>query len=226
MGAFTQCQSQAAIKEVDAIAFENLIKLEKDLQLLDVRTVDEYKSGHLANCILGDITDASAYAKAIAVLNKQKPVYVYCLSGGRSHKAAKDLAEKGFTSIIELKGGINAWRSHSYTEEKSENQNQMHIEAFQKLLQPNGINLICIQSKYCGPCVKMKPVIDSIAKHYPTVQLIKIDGGIDQIVMKSLQVNEIPSFIVIKNGKETFRKTGIVAQSILVEAIQNSPKFR
>lgn len=42
-------------------------------------------------------------------LDKEKPVYIYCRSGGRSGKAAKQLADEGFTEIYDLDGGILEW---------------------------------------------------------------------------------------------------------------------
>lgn len=217
---YTQCASQESIKKMDAVSFEKELKTKGTVQLLDVRTLEEYNAGHIKNCILGDINDPKSYEKAVTVLDKTKPVYVYCLSGGRSHRAAQDLLTRGFTTIYELDGGINAWRRSTLPEEKSTNSVQADVKKFKALVTPEGTNLICVQSKYCGPCVKMKPVIESLVAEFPKVNVIKVDGGVDQLIMKELNVTEIPAFIVIKNGKETFRKTGIVDKAQLAGALK------
>lgn len=213
------CQSQNAITKLKASDFEKAIQ-QPQIQLLDVRTLEEYKAGHIQNSILGSINDAASYEKALSVLDKNKTVYVYCLAGGRSHNAAEDMLSKGFKQVIELDGGMNAWRKAALNEEKSGSSEELSVERFKTELPQTGTVLICVQSKYCGPCVKMKPVIESIEKEQSQLKVIKVDGGIDQQVMKSLNVSEIPVFIVMKAGKESFRHTGLIEKADLLKQIQ------
>lgn len=78
-------------------------------QLIDVRTSLEFKSGHIKNAKNIDFFSRS-FNDEINKLNKQKPIFVYCRSGARSHKAAKKLAELGFIEIYDLKGGFLNWK--------------------------------------------------------------------------------------------------------------------
>ena len=84
--------------------------LNKDVQLVDVRTPREYRSGHLAKAINIDYYKRSAFLEAFESLNKEKPVYIYCRSGVRSAKAAHKLISMGFTKIYDLEGGILNWQ--------------------------------------------------------------------------------------------------------------------
>ena len=84
--------------------------LTPQVQLLDVRTPEEYQEEHLVNAKLANINDDETFEKVAATLNKEKPVYVYCHSGRRSAKAAKNLKEKGFKTVVNLDGGIEAWK--------------------------------------------------------------------------------------------------------------------
>ena len=79
------------------------------VQLLDVRTKEEWNEGHLKGAKLVTMTEEGFLAKAKAALDPKKPVLVYCKSGKRSAKAAKELREAGFTSVLEMEGGIIAW---------------------------------------------------------------------------------------------------------------------
>lgn len=79
------------------------------IQLLDVRTKEEWDEGHLKGAKRVTVTEAGFLAKAKATLDPKKPVLVYCKSGKRSAKAAKELREAGFTPVLELDGGIAAW---------------------------------------------------------------------------------------------------------------------
>ncbi|MPR34512.1 rhodanese-like domain-containing protein [Salmonirosea aquatica] len=73
-------------------------------QLLDVRTPAEYVQGHLPRSSNFDFRDP-VFVQKIATLDKDKPVFVYCLSGGRSGQAAKLLAQNGFKEVYDMQGG-------------------------------------------------------------------------------------------------------------------------
>ena len=79
------------------------------VQLLDVRTRDEFDEGHIAGATLIDVNDSSFVDQAMAVIDKQRPVAVYCRSGRRSARAANLLAGQG-CQVTNLAGGVLAWK--------------------------------------------------------------------------------------------------------------------
>lgn len=84
------------------ISTEELEKLGNDAYVIDVREVDEYKSGHINNAInvpLGGIEN---------FVPKKQPIYVVCQSGMRSAHATKVLEKKGYDAI-NVSGGMNRW---------------------------------------------------------------------------------------------------------------------
>ena len=87
--------------------FENGSKKE-DVQILDVRTPAEYNTGHIKNAFLVDWTQRDVFEERVKYLDKNKPVYTYCLVGGRSSAAVARLKELGFKEVYNLKGGIKA----------------------------------------------------------------------------------------------------------------------
>lgn len=88
--------------------FQNLIA-DPDVQLLDVRTREEFDGGHIAGAILVDVNEDGFVEKAMAVLDKQRPVAVYCRSGRRSARAASQLAAQGMM-VTNMEGGVIAWQ--------------------------------------------------------------------------------------------------------------------
>jgi len=82
---------------------------------LDVRTVEEFKDGHIKGARLMPV---QVLDLNFARIPKDKQVYVYCHSGTRSARAAKLLAEKGFKNIENVVGGIEAWKAAGYPVEK------------------------------------------------------------------------------------------------------------
>jgi len=83
--------------------------------LLDVRTPEEYAEGHIAGAKLIPIQVLAEHLKDVP---KDKQVYVYCHSGGRSARASKLLAANGFSHIENIEGGIVAWKAAGYPVEK------------------------------------------------------------------------------------------------------------
>ena len=102
-----EVETHAAYADVNVSEFQTLIA-DPDMQLLDVRTQDEFDEGHIAGSILVDVGDADFVDKAAAVLDKQRPVAVYCRSGRRSARAARLLTDQGFM-VTNLNGGVLAW---------------------------------------------------------------------------------------------------------------------
>jgi rhodanese-related sulfurtransferase len=66
---------------------------------------------HLKNAQNICVTDDD-FKQQVNVLDKEKPVYVYCRSGKRSARAAEILKEMGFTKVYDLQGGIMEWQEN------------------------------------------------------------------------------------------------------------------
>ena len=104
--------SEGSIKIVTAEEMKELSQLD-NVQLVDVRTPEEYAEGHIEG--FQNINFLSeTFQEDIEKLDKNKPVIVYCKSGGRSAKSAQLLKEKGFVKIYDLEGGIEQWKYKGY----------------------------------------------------------------------------------------------------------------
>ena len=76
--------------------------------LLDVRTPQEVAAGALPECLNLDIYDDS-FKQKVQELDRDKPVYIYCKSGGRSAQAASYLQGLGFKEVYDMAGGYDLW---------------------------------------------------------------------------------------------------------------------
>lgn len=104
---FASCSSHQGIESVTADEFENAL-YDSHVQLLDVRSADEYAQGHIANAENIDVQQPDFIDKAKAKLDNTNPVYVYCRSGKRSMLAAQKLVKAGF-KVVNLRDGIVGW---------------------------------------------------------------------------------------------------------------------
>tara|TARA_R110000796_G_scaffold67449_2_gene154639 strand:+ start:66342 stop:66701 length:360 start_codon:yes stop_codon:yes gene_type:complete len=96
--------SQIKSKAIEAVSPEEF----KKVVLIDVRTPDEFKAGHIADAINVNWFDSNFVEQIEAIVSKEKPVYVYCKAGGRSEKAYQKLEALGY-KVTDLKGGYDAY---------------------------------------------------------------------------------------------------------------------
>ena len=107
---FLNCNTDLmAQKRVDVAGFETVLKKE-NIQVLDVRTPEECASGKIQRAQNINWNDPN-FATLVAKLDKTKPLAVYCAAGGRSARAAAALIKMGFKDVIDLNGGITAWKA-------------------------------------------------------------------------------------------------------------------
>ncbi len=90
-----------------------ILNTDDDIQLIDVRTPEEYQEKHIHYSRNICITDKDFKERA-AKLDKNRPIYVYCRSGNRSAEAAQVLKEMGFKEVYNMEGGITTWEEHGY----------------------------------------------------------------------------------------------------------------
>jgi len=187
----------------------------KQVQLLDVRTTDEYSKAHLANSMHADWLDKDEFKRRTEFLDKSAPVYVYCLSGGRSHAAAEALRKNGYTEVYELKGGLTAWRAASLPIEQPAGTKDLSVDEFNHIVGKEGTVLVDFGAPWCPPCRQMIPVVDEYEKSEKTFRVVRLNADESATAMKALNINALPTFIIYKNGIETWRQVGVVKLSEL-----------
>ena len=214
---FLACNSNA--QNVNANTFEQKIKA-GGVQVLDVRTAGEYSGSHLKNVMLADWTDKAQFAERTKYLDKNKTLLVYCAAGGRSGQAAEWLKEQGFKEVVNLQGGITAWNAAGKPVVREGGAVELSTTAFNATISSNNLVLVDVGAAWCPPCRKMEPVLEALAKELQgKYTLLKVDGGNDATVMKEIGAAVLPTYMVYKNGKLSWKKEGIVSLQELKEAL-------
>jgi thioredoxin len=216
-------QSQT-VQHIDALKFKDLAGKGNTL-ILDVRTPGEYSRGHIKGSTLIDISNKD-FVSRLNLLQKDKTILIYCLTGSRSHAAASFMARNGFKSIYNLQRGIIDWNSQGFPLEQS---NQVIAskstifseQSFSKLLADNKLVLVDFHAVWCAPCKAMSPVIDKISADFKgKAKIEKVDVEQNKLIATAYQVQSIPGFVLFKAGKKVWSHTGTISYEDLSGVIK------
>ena len=198
--------------------------------ILDVRTNDELKSGIIEDASTIDFYDGD-FKKKIAKIQKEKIVYVYCKSGGRSSQAAQLLVESGQSNVINLKGGIMAWKKAGYSLFSLDNTADANIQAFTKtefenILSQNNLVLVDFHTLWCVPCRKMAPIIDELEQKYlDKIYISRVDIDKSEDLANQFEITVVPTLVLFKGAKGIWRKTGVISKEELIKILDNNISF-
>ncbi|MWW26559.1 rhodanese-like domain-containing protein [Algibacter lectus] len=108
-----KAQNDDIVTKVTPEELEVLLKEQKEMKLIDVRTPEEFGAGHISRAENINFFSEN-FSKSLAELDKEEPLIIYCKSGRRSGKSIAIFKELGFTKIYELEGGVLNWKSKDF----------------------------------------------------------------------------------------------------------------
>jgi thioredoxin 1 len=206
----------SAFAQLEAKKFQEKWENEKSTSILiDVRTIEEYNGGHIESAKNIDF-NSSNFESEIAKIDKEKTVFVYCLSGGRSSAAASFLEKKGYKNVIELVGGMMAWRSEGLPETKLNSKKER--SNFVDFIAKNELVLVDFYADWCAPCKKMKPILNDFSNK-KIVPVLPLNADIEQQLVTKFSVINLPTLVLIKSGKEVWRGEGFHSKDQLTEIV-------
>ena len=206
--------------KVSVDEFEKLLSSTKNTQLIDVRTSEEFQIGHLKNALNIDINSGD-FEQKIKALDKTKPVFVYCLSGGRSSSAAGFMRQNGFNLVYEMPGTM-AWRNAGKPLESgdaSHEKKEMTVDDYNKMVTSDKFVLVDFSAVWCQPCKRLSPILEKLKdEKKDKLILLKIDADENAVLMKRKHIDEIPYLELYKDGKLIWKHQGFIdEQNILSE---------
>ena len=216
----SQTTSQELKTSLSPAEFAAKMRENPTAPILDVRTPGEFVSGYIPNSVNYD-WKGTEFSNQIAPLDKTKPVFVYCLSGGRSGAAASKIRSEGFKEVYELNGGMMNWRSQNMPETTSNTASKgMTRQQFDALLTNEKIVLIDFYAEWCAPCQKMKPYLEEISKDMAgTVEVIRINVDENPSLAKELKIDGLPVLQVYKKKIMTWSYKGFIEKEEVVKQL-------
>jgi thioredoxin 1 len=212
---FAGC-SQNEAATLDAESFSAQLAANPDAVLIDVRTPQEFSGGHLANAHNID-WNAPDFLMQVAFIDKKTPVFVYCLSGGRSGSAATEMRKNGYTTVYELTGGLLAWRSAGLPETIGTipQAKAMSLGDFKELTASGNV-LIDFYAPWCAPCKQMEPSLKELTQTYKgSVNIVRINIDEQEQLAKQLNITAIPLLQLYRSGKVAWEHNGLAEKDLL-----------
>lgn len=212
------CNSQNTGQVLAPAAFKDKMAQTPDAVILDVRTPEEFAGGYIAKAVNVDF-NGSAFQEEIAKLDKSKTYLVYCLSGKRSASAASYMRDNGFKNVINLEGGILAWQSqHLPLVTGTPVEDKISMQAYTQMITSDTAVLVDYYAPWCAPCIKMKPMLEEVAKEYAgKVKVIRLDIAENKNLAQELNIVEIPILKLFVKGKEAWTHQGYIEKAELVK---------
>jgi thioredoxin len=219
--AILSCKGQPT-KKIENVApevFAEKIKATSNAQILDVRTPEEFASEHIDKATninwLGD-----DFVTNVENLDKSKPVFVYCKSGGRSAKASAKLAELGFKTIYELQGGIMKWNAAGFSK-PSKKIVGMSSQEYAELLNSDKKVLIDFYAEWCAPCKKMTPYLLQMQKNLADrVTIIRLNADENKTLISEMKIDELPTLLLYENKELKWKHSGYISEEDLKKQLQ------
>ncbi len=212
---FLSCNGQTkGVETITAKAFAEKIKTTPDAQIIDVRTPGEFSSEHIDKAINVD-WNGENFASQASSLDKSKPVFVYCKSGGRSSQAASKLSEMGFTQIYNLDGGMMKWNAAGLSK-PSEKLIGMSTQEFAELIKSDEKVLVNFYADWCAPCKKMAPYMNKLQEEYTgKLKVVRMNADDNKTLISEMKMDELPVLLLYNNGQITWQHKGYISESDL-----------
>ncbi len=201
--------------------FNQYLTEHPNAQLIDVRTPEEFNEGHIKGAKNLDINQDGFEAK-LNELNKEEPVLVYCLSGGRSGNAASMMRSKNFKTIYEMPG-ILKWNAEGLPLENSGTSNTaanegMSSERFAELVKEKEYVLVDFFAVWCKPCKQIGPMVEKIsAQKSAKLKLLKIDADQNPSLLQKMGIDGIPVLQLYHNGEKIWEHMGLIDEATFLK---------
>ena len=200
------CAGLAFGEDLAPAEFQKQLEAQHGL-VLDVRTPAEIARGKLAGASVIDF-NGPRFEQKVALIARDKPVFVYCASGNRSGQAAALMSKLGFAKVYNLSGGITAWKAAGLPVEAASAPvaagEVVTPEAFDAALKKEKRLLVDFHTPWCTPCQKMAPIVDALKG----IKVMKVDVDASEALGAREKVQGVPVFVLYVDGKERARLAG------------------
>jgi rhodanese-related sulfurtransferase len=198
--------TDAGYINITADAAKQMIDENQSIVILDVRTLAEYKSGHIDGSKLMPLLELEERINAI---DGNSAVIVYCGSGVKSEKASKILLDHGFDKVYNMKGGLNAWQDVGFPVVSGSTANQIFpsndslSSEIDDILSSGKPVFLFLYVDWCHFCQQQIPIIDELEQEYNgKITFFRVNCEDHPKAMKEFEASGYPSMFLMDKGDD------------------------
>ncbi|TSJ38820.1 sulfurtransferase [Mucilaginibacter corticis] len=212
---------ELSVKEVAA-----QINTQKNPQILDARSNEEYAQHHIPGAVSAD-ANAPGHEAVFNSLSKDEPTYIYAIGAARSTIVANELRKEGFKKVYVVAGGLSSWVGSGYPVTTTKQANTLSKNQYAALSGSSPLVLIDFASRYCPTCKKLIPTLDSLkADKSFKPKIITIEEYDNPVLAHQLGIYVLPTLILYKDNKEVWRKSGLSSARQIADVANDPNKFK
>jgi thioredoxin 1 len=99
---------------------------------------------------------------------------------------------------------------------------QVKRKSFEELISESRLVLVDFSAAWCGPCKMMTPILQEVKSSMGSeIRIIKIDVDKNSRLATTYQITGVPTLILFRDGKQVWRKSGVLHTNALLEAIKS-----
>jgi rhodanese-related sulfurtransferase len=212
--AIVSCNHTPVNKKLSAAEFRLQAYSTAKAIILDVRQSDEFDEGHIKDAVNIPWND-EGFVEKVSSIDKSTPIFLYCLTGGRSSPAAETMHKMGYKELYELDGGILTWRAKGYPQEGSV-PHGIDVASFESMTNEQPKQLFFFKANWNKNSQKLIPQVkDLLIQKKKGINLVLIDVDSNQQLTQNLSIAAIPTLYFYTNGKLVWQYTGLPELSLL-----------
>ena len=206
--------------KLEVLEFKNRLEQSAEALLIDVRKPEEFSYGHIKNAMNINWHD-DGFFEMVSRLDKSKPVFIYCLTGGRADPAADNMRKMGFSNVYELKGGFLKWQKAGLPVEGRLAGPGMKRTYYDSMLSTHKTVLVNFGARGCKPCHALLPIVEEInAEKAGKIFVLSVDVDKDGELAREIGIDMIPTIKVFNNGKQSWANSGVISKEEILKHLQ------
>lgn len=200
--------------------FSEALKSDRNILLIDLRSVTDFSKGHIPGAINID-SASSAYNWQVSGLETAQKVFIYGQNEERNKQAAAYFESQGFHSVTLLKGGFDAWLNAGYVVTPAEliSAAELTLNEFCDILEQEHLVIVCFYLPGNQSCKKIGTALDELAiDYYGKIKIFRIDLETHKHLADQMGIQFSPTLQFYENGTLCETLKGVDEKNIIDHA--------